>query len=749
MAVDTTWEETTLPEDGPLPEDPTLAEGDTTGPPPPPLTAGRYRTLRPLGRGGQGQVELAEDLLTGDRVAVKRLRVPTARAAEQARREVTTLRWLRLPGVVRLHDEGLEGDTWYLVMDHVPWGPFPDATAGWGWERLRHPLLGLLRALVPVHDLGIVHADIKPGNVLVGPEGEVCLLDFGIATGRGLPPGGNEIQGTHGYIAPERLARRPIDARADLYAVGRMALRALGGRAPPAVQAVLESMVAPDPELRPPSARAALEALGDEPATFSGAPTEAALRELFLGPEPFLHLPSDAARVLWARSGGAPEAVAAELDAWQRAGLAVQEPGGVRVGRLALERLERRPEEARLEELLTAGAAAAELAAEALRVARWWKRDGRPRRAMAVVDRVLGPVRAQAPHLELPLLTLRSAVALALESVEATDEALVELGRSPRRGPEHERQEALLRAARAALAGAHAHASELARALPPQQDEDLEGWRVALLTRAAQRAGTTEETLRALEDWASTPARRARWLGFWGNLRYTQGRYAEAAALYLEAVPGRADRDTRLSAQRNAATALLEQPDLPRARDLAALVAAEARLCGNEKLEAYATRVLRVADYRLGTPLQPEPALVDAAEHIDPSVVGMFGLCEAAIAWRAGLPELACALASRGARGFRAAGRKDPALLCQAIPAACGALPEPALRALAQDALACRLPEFRMEILALVHSASAAPDPTWAAEVRACAALLDPARRRVRLDLISSEEALARVGHVG
>ena len=206
-----------------------------------PLFAGRYHLVRPIGEGGFGTVHEAIDQLDGARVAVKRMRITHHDEAARVRREVRALRLLRLPGVVRLRDEGLADGRPYLVMDFVDGLPFPGVEGGvrsaLSEERARPLLSALLHTLAQVHTAGVVHRDLKPGNILVGPapDHRVTLLDFGLSVGRPVGThltGEGMVLGTPAYMAPEQVEGRPATAASDLYAVGVMAFESLTGRLP-------------------------------------------------------------------------------------------------------------------------------------------------------------------------------------------------------------------------------------------------------------------------------------------------------------------------------------------------------------------------------------------------------------------------------------------------------------------------------------------------------------------------------------
>ncbi|WP_437640599.1 protein kinase domain-containing protein [Sorangium sp. So ce854] len=262
------------------------------------VLGGRYRLRAPLGRGGHGEVWDADDLALGERVAIKWL-LRSGPEPARVRSEIATLRMLRLPGVVRLLDEGMEGGRPFFVMERVAGAPFPgpptDATAATAatfdlddplaaatvslehaapvararsapgvappraprrsWAAIVEPTEALVDILARVHAAGIVHRDLKPENVLVRADGRPVVLDFGLALGRveraGAAPDGRVV-GTPAYLAPEQVRGDAVDARADLYALGVMLYEALTGALPHEASSVralllLRAMHAPAP----------------------------------------------------------------------------------------------------------------------------------------------------------------------------------------------------------------------------------------------------------------------------------------------------------------------------------------------------------------------------------------------------------------------------------------------------------------------------------------------------------------------
>lgn len=210
------------------------------------VVAGRYRLAGELGRGGMGVVWLGEDLRVGRRVAVKELRAP--RSLPDADHEVFSRRALaearnaaRIDhsNAVTLYDvlPATAADAAvYLIMEYID-GPTLAELVGrdgpLSGPRVAGLGVQLLSVLEAAHALGIVHRDVKPGNILVAAGDVVKLADFGIAHTIGdtrLTRGG--VTGTHAYMAPELFAAAPISAAADLWSLGATLFAAAAGRSP-------------------------------------------------------------------------------------------------------------------------------------------------------------------------------------------------------------------------------------------------------------------------------------------------------------------------------------------------------------------------------------------------------------------------------------------------------------------------------------------------------------------------------------
>lgn len=198
----------------------------------------RYQLRRIIGSGGYGDVWEVDDRIVGERVALKWMRVARGSLLPRIRREITTLRLLRFPGVVRLIDDGIADGKPFIVMELVDGKPFPGGSSEEraSWSTIAGPTLALLETLSHVHAAGVIHRDLKPENVLVRPDGRPVVLDFGISQlhtpgADGLVRGGL-FAGSPRYMAPEQISSGSLDARVDLYAIGVMLYEALTGQVP-------------------------------------------------------------------------------------------------------------------------------------------------------------------------------------------------------------------------------------------------------------------------------------------------------------------------------------------------------------------------------------------------------------------------------------------------------------------------------------------------------------------------------------
>jgi serine/threonine protein kinase len=203
------------------------------------LLAGRYELGSLLGQGGMGTVRDATDRRLGRRVAVKILRADLAEQTTARRRfetEAHAAARLTHPNVVMVFDSGEDDGIPFLVMERLPGQTLADELAAGplSLERVGEVARGILAALAAAHAAGIIHRDIKPGNVLLTEDGHVKVSDFGIAkTVDDVDQTQTaELVATPGYLAPERLAGEPASQRSDLYSVAVLLYETLSGRRP-------------------------------------------------------------------------------------------------------------------------------------------------------------------------------------------------------------------------------------------------------------------------------------------------------------------------------------------------------------------------------------------------------------------------------------------------------------------------------------------------------------------------------------
>jgi serine/threonine protein kinase len=274
-------------------DDPTAAGGGP-GRPSTVGSSGRYVLGPLLGRGGMADVYRAHDQTLGRDVAVKLLRDRTPDAADRTRfiAEAKTLARLNHPNLITILDAGTSEEHPFLVLQLVT-GPslsvaLTQTAQGMDLERVAGIGRDIAAALAHCHTAGIIHRDVKPGNILLGHDGQALLTDFGISRllERTL---GDHTQtgftiGTASYLAPEQVRGDELTSAVDMYALGLVLLEACSGRreytgtpieaaiarlhrspqipstVPPPLAAVLGALTQTEPELRP-TAEATVAAL--------------------------------------------------------------------------------------------------------------------------------------------------------------------------------------------------------------------------------------------------------------------------------------------------------------------------------------------------------------------------------------------------------------------------------------------------------------------------------------------------------
>jgi serine/threonine-protein kinase len=315
---------------------------------------GPYKLGSRLGRGGMGAVYEATDTSTGATVAVKLLAAHLADDSGLRKRfnsEIDTLKGLRHPGIVQLLAFGEEDEQPYFAMELVRGKSLEQLLRSgrrFTWQEAIAVALAVTRALKVAHDHGVIHRDLKPANLLVPgtpaadgsiAEGDfrltdVKLADFGIARLFGATghTAHGHIVGTAEYMAPEQASGKPLDHRADLYALGLVMFAMLAGRppfqgkqvtdviesqrrepppriaalvadVPPALDQLIDKLLSKDPAARPANALAlgrllsaidAAHPAQPKPATRADARPPAASVDLFAATQAHTPAPADA-----------------------------------------------------------------------------------------------------------------------------------------------------------------------------------------------------------------------------------------------------------------------------------------------------------------------------------------------------------------------------------------------------------------------------------------------------------------------
>ena len=205
------------------------------------VLGGRYRVEARIGAGGMAEVFRGFDPVLNRTVAIKTLLPQFARDeafVARFRREAQAAARLNHPNIVAAYDTGSDDGTQYIVMEFVEGRTLAEFLAT---GRRPTPVQSaeiaqkICSALAAAHAQGVIHRDIKPGNVMVTRDGTVKVMDFGIArmtTGVETAPQTSAVLGTATYLSPEQAQGGPVDARTDIYSLGTVLYEMVGGRPP-------------------------------------------------------------------------------------------------------------------------------------------------------------------------------------------------------------------------------------------------------------------------------------------------------------------------------------------------------------------------------------------------------------------------------------------------------------------------------------------------------------------------------------
>jgi serine/threonine-protein kinase len=204
------------------------------------LYGGRYKLISRIAIGGMGEVWQAQDEVILRDVAIKILKqeyMGDPGFLERFRTEARHAAMVNHEGIANVYDYGEDGGSAYLVMELVPGDSLArilEVEKSLSDERVLDIIAQTSRALYEAHQAGLVHRDVKPGNLLITPDGHVKITDFGIARVAdqvGLTATG-QVMGTVQYLAPEQATGKPATPSTDIYSLGIVAYEALAGKRP-------------------------------------------------------------------------------------------------------------------------------------------------------------------------------------------------------------------------------------------------------------------------------------------------------------------------------------------------------------------------------------------------------------------------------------------------------------------------------------------------------------------------------------
>jgi tetratricopeptide (TPR) repeat protein len=202
--------------------------------------AGKYKIIEELGKGGMGRVYKALDTEVNEKVALKVIKPDVAAddsTIERFRNELRLARKVRHKNVCQMYDLNVQEETYYITMEYVSGQDLKGLIRQSGRLAVETAVAiakQVSDGLMEAHGLGVVHRDLKPGNIMVDRDGQVRIMDFGIARSLGMKgvTGAGVMIGTPEYMSPEQVEGKDVDERSDIYSLGIILYEMVTGRVP-------------------------------------------------------------------------------------------------------------------------------------------------------------------------------------------------------------------------------------------------------------------------------------------------------------------------------------------------------------------------------------------------------------------------------------------------------------------------------------------------------------------------------------